>query len=75
MVVTFLFGGRGILQTDFPDDPRFSPAELAPFSHYDILHSDKACVGLKPHRSISNRFPPLAQAILVSEQAKLCDTK
>ena len=31
MVVTFLFGGRGILQTGFPDDPRFSPAELVPF--------------------------------------------
>ena len=40
-----LIGGKGILQTGFPDDPRFSPADLAPFSHYDIFHYDKACVG------------------------------
>ena len=32
MVVTFKFGGRGVLQTDFSDDPRFSPVDLAPFS-------------------------------------------
>ena len=44
MVVTFQFGGRGILQTDFPDDPRFSPVDLAPFSHCDVLHSGNDCV-------------------------------
>ena len=36
---------QGYSTDRFPDDPRFSPADLAPFSHYDILHSDKACVG------------------------------
>ena len=45
MVVAFYFGVKGILQIDFPDDAQFSPADLAPFSHYDILLSDKACVG------------------------------
>ena len=45
MVVPFQFGGRGILQTGFPDNPRFSPADLAPFSHCDILHFGKDCVG------------------------------
>ncbi len=75
MVVEFEFGGKGILQTGFQDDPLFSPADLAPFSHFDILHSGKAYVGQKPPRSISNWFLPLAQAILVSEQARLCDPK
>ena len=46
-------------------DTRFSPANLAPFSHYEILHFDKTCVGLKLPRSIPNRFPSLSQAILV----------
>jgi hypothetical protein len=44
MVVEFEFGGKGIPQEDFCNDPLPSQADLAPFSHYDILHFLKAWV-------------------------------
>ena len=65
---------QGYSTDRFPRWPPIFTGDLVPFSHCDILHSGNDCVGQKLPRSVSNRFLPIAQAILVSEQAKLCDT-